>query len=131
MEADMCRISATLLLAIALPLLAEAQEVTASLSMYGPFGINDLDGELPPSAEFRFTAPVSDRLAVEAFVTAGRQRSPRSAGFEGFYGAQIRHRIAALTRDSVYAFATYGAAAYYSRYGSSPFFIGHFGFGMH
>ena len=115
----------------ALPLTTEAQEISASFSAYAPFGVDDLDGSLPPSAELRFSVPLSHRFAVEPFVTLGRDGGQRSAGLEGFYGAQIRHRIAALTRKDVYAFATYGAAAYYSRYGSSPFIIGHFGFGMH
>jgi hypothetical protein len=130
-EADMCRIATALFLAMALTSVAEAQEVTASVSLYGPFGINDLDGQLPPSAELRFTLPLSDRFALEPFVTAGRHRHRRSAGFEGFFGVQIRHRIGALSRDDIYAFATYGVAAYYSKYGSSPLPIGHFGLGLH
>jgi hypothetical protein len=48
-----------------------------------------------------------------------------------FYGVQIRHRIASLTREHVYAFATYGAAGYYSASGLNPPIIGYFGLGMH
>jgi hypothetical protein len=129
----MCRIAVALALVplTALPVVVQAQEITASFSAYGPFGLDDLDGQLPPSAEFRLTIPITDRFAAEPFMTFGRDRHRRSAGLEGFYGAQIRQRIAALTRKDVYAFATYGAAAYYSQYGSSPFIIGHLGFGMH
>jgi hypothetical protein len=126
----MRRIAAALFLASALAAPAEAQELAAGLSIYGPFGIDDLDGELPLSAEFRFTVTLSDRFALEVFVTAGSHRDRRWAGPEGFYGAQIRQRIGRFTGKHVYAFATYGAAAYYSRFGSFPPVNGHFGFGL-
>jgi hypothetical protein len=126
----MCRIAAALSLAVALATPAEAQEVAVALSIYGPFGVYDLDGKLPPSVEFRFTVPLSDRFSLEPFVTVGSYRDRRSAGLEGFYGAQIRQRIGRFTGD-VYPFASYGVAAYYSRSGSSAPIIGHFGFGLH
>ncbi len=126
----MCRIAAALFLAVALPTPAHAQEVAVALSIYGPFGINDLDGKLPPSVEFRFTVPLSDRFALEPFVTVGSYGHHRSAGPEGFYGAQIRHRIGRLTGKDFYLFASYGAAVYYSGYGSSAPIFGHFGFGL-
>jgi hypothetical protein len=126
----MCRIAAALVLAVALARQADAQEAAVALSLYGPFGMNDLDGTLPPSVEFRVTVPLSDRFSIEPFVTVGSYLDRRSAGPEGFYGAQIRQRIARFTRKDVDLFASYGAAAYYSRYSSSPPIIGHFGFGM-
>jgi hypothetical protein len=126
----MCRI-ATVLLVCSLPVIAEAQELTASVWGYAPFGINDLGGELPPSAEIRVTLPLSERLSLEPFVTVGRHGNRRGAGVEGFYGAQIRHRIGRFTSDSTYAFGTYGVGAYYSTYGSLPPIIGHFGVGVH
>jgi hypothetical protein len=129
-EADMRRIAAALFLTVALATPIEAQEVAAALSIYGPFGIDDLDGQLPPSVEVRFTVPLSDRFALEPFVTVGSRRDRRSDGHEGFYGAQIRQRIVRLTGQNIYAFATYGAAAYYSGYGSLPPIIGHVGFGL-
>jgi len=122
---------AALLLVVGLAASAEAQELDAAVSLYGPFGIDDLDGDLPPSANFRFTVRLSDRLALEPFVTVGSRLDRRSAGLEGFYGAQIRQRIATLTRESTYLFATYGAAAYYSKYGSLAPVFGQFGFGLH
>ena len=112
----MCRIGAALFLAVTLATPAEAQELAVALSIYGPFGINDLDGKLPPSLEFRFTVPLSNRFSLEPFVTVGSSRDRRSAGPEGFYGAQIRQRIGGFGKD-VYPFASYGAAAYYSRVG--------------
>jgi hypothetical protein len=127
----MRRIAATLLFGIALAAPAEAQELTGAFAAYGPFGIDDLDGELPLSAEFRFSMPISERFALEPFVTAGSHRSRRRAGPEGFYGAQIRQRFVRFTSKNAYAFATYGAAAYYSRFGSDPPVFGHFGFGLH
>jgi hypothetical protein len=127
----MRRIAATLLFAIGLPAATEAQELTVGLSVYSPFGINDLDGALPASAEFRFTMSISDRFALEPFVTVGSHRSRRRAGPEGFFGAQVRQRIVRFTSRNGYAFATYGAAGYYSRSGSPPPVIGHFGFGLH
>jgi hypothetical protein len=126
----MCRIAATLSLAVALATPAEAQEMAVALSIYGPFGVYDLDGKLPPSVEFRFTVPLSDRFSLEPFVTLGSYRGRRSTSPEGFYGAQIRQRIGRFTGKDVYLFASYGAAAYYSRAGSSAPIIGHFGFGL-
>ena len=127
----MCRLVTTLLFVLALAARADAQELTAALSAYGPFGIDDLDGGLPVSAELRFTMPMSDRLALEPFVTTGAPGGGRSAGREGFYGVQIRQRIARLTGQSAYAFATYGAAGYYSKVGLGPPLIGQFGVGLH
>ena len=129
----MRRVAATLLLVIALAAPAEGQALTVGLSAYRSFGIDDLDGELPLSAEFRVTVPISDRFALEPFIVAGSHSSRRKAGLEGFYGAQIRQRIVPFTRKSSYAFVTYGAAAYYSNYSTfeSPGpIIGHFGLGL-
>ena len=123
----MRRTAATLLFAIGLAGAAEGQELTAAVSAYRPFGIDDLDGELPLSAEFRFTIAISDRFALEPFVTVGSQ----AAGPEGFIGAQVRQRIVRFPNRNLYAFATYGAAAYYSRFGFCPPIIGHVGFGLH
>ena len=89
----MRRVAATLLLVIALAAPAEGQELTVGLSAYRSFGIDDLDGELPLSAEFPVTVPISDRFALEPFIVAGSHSSRRKAGLEGFYGAQIRQRI--------------------------------------
>ena len=126
----MCRIAGALFLAVVLATPALAQEVAVALSIYGPFGVHDLDGTLPPSVEFRLTVPLSDRFSLEPFVTVGSHRGHRSVTTEGFYGAQVRQRITGLTRKDVYAFASYGAASYYSRSGSSAPIIGHVGFGM-
>ena len=97
--------------------------------MYGTFDVGDLGGSLPPSGEVRLTLPLSDRFAVEPFVTAGRHQRRRLPGVQGFWGAQMRQRIAALSRDDLEAFATYGVAAYYDSHDSeSPVPFGHFGF---
>ena len=125
----MSRLAAALLCVMACAAPAESQELAVSASIYRPLGIDDLDGELPPSAEIRFTIRLSDRFGLEPFVSVGWP--DRSAGTQGFYGAQIRQRIVGLTSEDVYAFATYGAAAYYSRYGSQSPVIGHFGFGIY
>ena len=53
----------------------------ASSSVYGPFGIDELDGALPPSAELRVTAPLSGR-SVPSFSTVLRERN-RSGPREG------------------------------------------------
>jgi hypothetical protein len=127
----MRKMAPTLLFAMALASAVEAQELTAALSRYGSLGVNDLDGELPLSVELRFTLPMSDRFALEPFVTAGSQPGRRRAAPEGFYGAQIRQRFVRFTTQNTYVFATYGVAAYYSRSGSYPPVIGHFGFGLH
>ena len=126
----MCRIAAALLLTVALATPADAQEVAVALSVYGPFGIDDLDGTLPPSVEFRFTVPLSDRFSLEPFVTVGSHLDRPSAGPEGFYGAQIRQRIGRVTGTDVHLFASYGAAAYYSKSGSAAPIFGHIGFGL-
>jgi hypothetical protein len=74
----MCRVATALFFAVALATPAEAQELAVGLSIYGPFGIGDLDGKLPPSAEVRFTVPLSDRFSLEPFVTVGSYRDRRS-----------------------------------------------------
>ena len=122
--------AAALLLAITCAASADAQEVVAGLSIYHPFGLDDLDGELPPSAEFRLTLPLSRDFAIEPFVTVGRQAN-RFVGLEGFYGLQIRQRIASFDKRHAYAFATYGVSSYYSRYGSLAPIIGQLGVGFH
>jgi len=116
----------TSLLVMALSTAGEAQQLTVALSAYRPFGIDDLDGELPLSAEVRLTVPISDRFALEPFVTAGNGRGAR--GGEGFYGLQLRHRIVRFTNAD--AFTTYGVAGYYSRSGYEGPLIGHFGLGL-
>lgn len=122
---------AAVVVTVGLAIPAAAQEVSAFVAVYGPFGIGGLDGGLPPSAEFRFSLSLSDRFTLEPFASVGSRKDRGSAGPEGFYGVQVRQRIAALTREDLYAFATYGVSSYYSRYGSQPPVIGHFGFGMH
>lgn len=124
----MRRIATALLLTMGLAAASEAQELSAALSGYAPFGIDDLDGELPVAAELRFTILISERFALEPFVTAASDRSPGRAGSEGFYGVQIRQRIRRFT--NAYAFGTYGVAGYYSRSGYYPPLIGHFGLGL-
>ena len=109
---------------------AEAQELSAGISGYAPFGLYDLDGKLPLSAELRFSMPIADRLAFEPFVTAGPDFGHGWSSPQGFYGVQIRQRLVRLTNG--FAFATYGVAGGYSRAagGVWPPVIGHFGFGL-
>ena len=126
----MRRIAAGVLVTLASAVPADAQELITSFSAYQTFGIGDLDGELPPSAEFRFSQRLGDRFAIEPFITIG-STARRSVRTEGFYGAYVRQRIRSLTRDRTYAFVTYGAAGYYSRYDLLPPIIGHIGFGLH
>jgi hypothetical protein len=128
-ETDMCRIAAALLFAGALATPAEAQEMAVALSIYGPFGIDDLDGTLPVSAEFRFTVQLSDRFSLEPFVTVGSYRDRRS-GPEGFYGAQVRQGLGRFRGKDVYPFVSYGASGYYSKSTSSAPIFGHLGFGL-
>ena len=110
---------------------AGAQELTAAVSTYGSFGIDDLDGGMPISLEVRVSIPFSDRFAFEPFFTAGASQLPRG-GLEGFYGGQIRQRIARLTASDRFAFVTYGAGGYYySGNGLGPPIGGLFGFGLH
>ena|SRR5688500_14988162 len=126
----MRRTAAVLLLAITCAASADAQEVAAGLSIYQPFGLGDLDGGLPPSAELRVTFPLSSRFALEPYITVGQDTS-RSVGAEGFIGLQVRQRIVSFHAQQAYAFATYGVAAYYSRYASLAPIIGQFGVGLH
>jgi hypothetical protein len=122
--------TSTLLFITALASPAGAQELAAAVSAYRSFGIDDLNGALPLQAEVQVSFPLSDRFAFEPFVTVGSSQL-RSGAVEGFYGAQIRQRIARLTTSSAYAFVTYGAAGYYSGYGIDPPISGQFGFGLH
>src|SRR4051812_22769421 len=119
----------TFLFVAALATAAHAQELTTALSISslgsgvsGPY----------PSAEFRASLPMSEKFAIEPFVTLGSKREP-ARGPEGFYGVQIRHRIAYLTTRESCVFATYGLSAYYSNFsnfGSEAPVIGEFGFGV-
>ena len=127
----MRKIAPALLFVMAVASAAAAQELTVGLSTYRAFGLNDLDGQFPPSMELRFTVPMSDRFALEPFVTAGSDPGRRDQGPEGFFGVQIRQRVVRLTSENGYVFATYGVAGYYSRGGVYPPVIGHFGFGLH
>ena len=106
---------------------ANAQELTTALSI-SSVGSGSSNGPYP-SAEFRASLPTSDRFAVEPFVTLGSKQRP-ARGLEGFYGVQIRQRIAHLTSRESYVFATYGISAYYWKSGSEAPVIGQIGFGV-
>ena len=86
----MHRTAAQFLLAMSLATGATAQGVTASVATYGPFGVNDLDGDLPTSGELRVTVPASTRLAIEPFASVWSRRR----GTEGLFGVQLRQRKA-------------------------------------
>lgn len=110
---------------------ARAQELTVGFSSYAPFGVDDLDGTLPSSGELRMTFATSERFAIEPFVTVARStHGGRASGLEGFYGVQVRQRIALFTRVDAMLFATYGAAGYYDARTAAPPIIGHVGLGM-
>ena len=110
---------------------ARAQELTVGFSSYAPFGVDDLDGTLPSSGELRLTFATSERFAIEPFVTVARSTHDRRAsGLEGFYGVQVRQRIARFTLLDAMLFATYGAAGYYDARTAAPPIIGHVGVGM-
>jgi hypothetical protein len=108
-----------------------AQELTASVSGYGALGVDDLDGELPVSAELRLTLPLTDRFAIEPFVTAGSHSNRRRDPPEGFYGAQIRQRFRRLSSGETAVFVTYGLGAYYAGGESTYPYLGHFGLGLY
>jgi hypothetical protein len=126
----MRRFAVTIMFFTAVGAIAEAQELTVALSAYRPLGVEDVDARLPISAEVRITVPVPGRFAIEPFATVGSD-SRRVADAEGFFGAQVRQRIVRLRTKNGFAFATYGVAAYYSRFDSSPPIVGHVGFGLH
>src|SRR5688572_29164546 len=123
----MGRTAAQFLLAMSLATVAAAQGVTLSVATYGPFGVGDLDGDLPTSGELRLTVPASARLAIEPFATFGSRR----AGLEGLFGVQLRQPVAQLDNRRGHVFVTYGAAGYYSRYSSDSSIFGLFGLGLH
>jgi hypothetical protein len=125
----MQRILGVLLFVVVFANGAEAQELTVGVTTYTPFGLNDLDGKLPGSAELRVTLPIAGKFALEPFVTAGTTHWAGGRRTEGFYGLQVRQQIVEMTNTS--AFITYGAAGLYSsrgRYTGPP--IGHIGFGV-
>jgi len=103
-----------------------AQELTTALSI-SSFG-SGIRGP-HPSAEFRASLPALDRVAIEPFVTVGSKQKP-ARGREGFYGVQIRQRIAYLTTRESYVFATYGLSAYYSESSIHAPVVGQLGFGV-
>src|SRR3989442_13941116 len=107
----MGKTTATFILAVTLAAAARAQGVTASVATYGTFGVGDLDGDLPTSAELRLTIPISEKQAIEPFVTVRPFHNRAGSAFEGLYGAQIRGRFGPPLADRRgYVFATYGAA---------------------
>ena len=123
----MCKL--TCILAAAFLLLAVeagAQQLTVSASGYVPLGIDDLDGSLPLMTEIRVTIPVSERYAVEPFVSIGPRSRSGWPSTEGFAGAQVRQRLTGGADSNV--FATYGASLYYPADALIP--IGHFGAGL-
>jgi hypothetical protein len=123
----MRKLAAALLFVATVATTADAQELTTALSISS---VGSGSGNGPyPSAEFRASLPTSDRFAVEPFVTLGSQQRP-VRGLEGFYGVQIRQRIAHLTSRESYVFATYGVSAYYWKSGSEAPVIGQIGFGV-
>jgi hypothetical protein len=130
-------LASTLLLTSVLAASVSAQELTASVSAYQTFGLADLDGELPPSFELRFTLPISERLAVEPFLTAGPWRTGRRSSLAGLGGAQIRQRILSLTGSDGFAFVTYGVALshvdfkFFTDGADSQVPLGQFGAGVH
>jgi hypothetical protein len=124
------RTIATGIVVLALTSPAAAQEFAAAVSIYQPLGIDDLDGDLPAMLELRLTVPFSGAIAIEPFVSAGMRRTRGPGTVEGFYGARIRQRLWRPGGTGASLFATYGAAAYYSRFGSSAPVIGHFGVGL-
>jgi hypothetical protein len=126
MGGDMRKMLSTVLIVVAMSTAGNAQELTVAFSAYTPFGLDDLDGELPLSAELRVTVPISERFAIEPFVTAGRRID--MMGTEGFYGLQIRQRVVSFT--NAYVFAAYGVSGYYSRTGYEGPIIGQFGIGL-
>jgi hypothetical protein len=128
----MGRTISSVLLALTLAATARAQGVTANVATYGPFGVDDLDGDLPSSVELRLSIPISKKQAVEPFATVWSFRKGPGGHFEGFYGAQIRHRIGPPRPDrNGYVFATYGAAGWYPLYGSDNGVFGLLGVGLH
>jgi hypothetical protein len=124
-------IAAALLVVTIVATAADAQELTAAVSAYRSLGIDDLDAKLPLSVEIRASIPLSDRFALEPFVTVGSAERFIASGAEGFYGAQIRQRIERLTAGNAFGFITYGAAGYYWKRGGGPPILGHLGFGLH
>lgn len=123
----MRKLAGALLLVATFATTADAQEVTTALSI-SSLGSGSGNGPYP-SAEFRASLPTSERFAVEPFVTLGSKHRP-APGLEGFYGVQIRQRIAHLTSRESYVFATYGVSAYCWESGSEAPLIGQIGFGV-
>ena len=121
----MRKVAAIFLFAMAVAATPDAQELAASISSYTPFGIDDLDAKLPVSAELRVTFPISDRFALEPFVTKG---TTQHFGNEGFYGLQVRQLLIRSLQTDV--FVTYGVAALYARARVSAPYIGDFGAGL-
>src|SRR5262245_31647339 len=119
----MRELAVALLLVAAFTIAPHAQELTTALSISAA-------GSRPfPSAELRVSLPASDGFAVEPFMTLGSKQKP-ARGREGFYGVQIRQRVARLTTRGSYVFATYGLSAYYSNSCTHFPVIGQLGFGV-
>jgi hypothetical protein len=80
------------------------------------FPVLDNDAQTDRDIDVRVTTPLTRRFAVEGFVTVGRYRNQwREREERGFYGVQIKQRLAGAGGDRLHAFVTYGAAGQYSR----------------
>lgn len=108
-----------------------AQELSAAFASYAPFGIDDLDGTLPPAVELRLSLPVTDRFAVEPFVNVGATHIGGRRYAEGLWGVQVRQRIVRTTQHNSFVFVTYGAAGVYTAGSNTPPVLGLFGVGLH
>ena len=108
------------------------QELTVAGVGYRPFGLEDLDGELPPMIEVRYGFPGSPRSVFEIFVAAGSQRRgvARRVRRFAFYGGQVRRRLRGLDSPGGEAFLSLGAAGFISRYESYAPIFGHVGMGV-
>lgn len=80
------------------------------------FPVLDNGAQTDHDADLRVTAPLTRRFAVEGFVTIGRYRNQWQEREErGFYGVQIKQRLAGIGGDRFHAFVTYGSAGQDSR----------------
>jgi len=80
------------------------------------FPVLDNGAQTDHDADLRVTAPLTRRFAVEGFVTIGRYRNQWQEREErGFYGVQIKQRLAGISGDRFHAFVTYGSAGQHSR----------------
>jgi hypothetical protein len=111
-----------LLTATARPALAQPAEAGAGV---GGVHIRDIDFLQPerfgPSAEFRLTAPLTRRFAIEGTLSLKRETAAFERRTRGLYSVQLRQTLLDASSTRVQYFVTYGSVGSFAHVSSPRF----------